>query len=178
MDKLKERIFEIDKLIILVSFFCLFVDSEKFWAFFSFYDGLGIKLFVFFQIYVFRDELVWCFVNIFNYLPIFKIEFDEKGGSGTTIDGIDSWKLVDYMFESWKFAYNDMVELFSITPQVYKKLWDSLENAWVLERGKNNSRIMRNIISKSDLFEWLSKFRKSCDITPLLKWSGTTAKVI
>lgn len=180
MNKFKKFIFETDKAIIFTMFALLVIDREIFLATFNYCNALVIKLFVLFQIYVFIDEVMRFLVYLWNSIP--KIEFDipKKAtySMQNTIDWIDCELLVWYIFESKKLWYEDMRNKFWITPQKYKILWDNLESAWIVKRGKNNARILKEWLDKFEVLKHLSQFEKSDSITPLLHRYWNSAEVV
>ena len=104
MDKLKSIVFEIDKGVIFAMLLLLVISKETFLWTLSLYSGIFIKIVVVFQLYVFRDEVMRVLKELWYLIPRFEFHLQNEHTQYTrnthAIDGIDTNKLVDYMFET------------------------------------------------------------------------------
>lgn len=178
MSKLKIITYTIDR-VLIVSWLCLLmIDRKSLVELLLSWNAVLLKVFICFQIYTFRDEVMLFLNDIVNKLPRFQFLLDIDCKNIYTLDGICTNDLVHYMTTTWKFAYWEASELFKMTPQSYKKLWNNLERVWILERGLNNARVLRQCFGSIEKLDHLSKFTDSDDITPLLSRDWNTAKVV
>lgn len=119
---------------------------------------------------IFIEELI----DIIVYRKLPKIEITHLQGepiggynNNIYIDGILKENLAIFILENNGLPTIASKEVLGLTTEEVKKLWDNLERVGILERGKNNARVLRvddlDIITKT-----LEGVVDSDDLTPPL----------
>lgn len=170
----KDFVFQFDLLLILWGFLWLAVDRKAPVFAFEYQSGIIIKLFVFFNLYVFWGTIVSGIYRICRNIP--RISFDpvKKSQNWPRLDWVNISGLVDILFSKNWLPTHDLQEIWMQTKKI-KKLGDNLERIWILKRWENNARILNPEISQNQILEKIMSCEDSDDLSPLLignwQWS-------
>jgi hypothetical protein len=172
--------FNINKLV-----FCAWIFLLLFWH--DMIHAIDLKQYEVFagvyliaNVYAFFETILSCISYIRKNRPKFSLQIDDyvtkKEKSNTqenTIDGISQTGLIDFLLKQNWFPFVIAKSKFWLFPKEYKKIGDNLERVWILVRGENNARILKQNVDR-ELLEKIITKSNSDDLTPPLLREGNT----
>ena len=179
----KDFILQLDLFLILLGFLWLAIDRNSPTLAFEYHGGIIMKVFVFFNVYVFWETIVSAIVRIgikmkgFLYISVKNTQKTSK--YWLKLDGFDVSAIIEIILSKSGLPTNDLLEI-GFTPRKIKKLGDNLERIGILSRGENNARILNTELEKDQILSKLISCEDSDQLTPLLhevgEWSWNIVK--
>lgn len=175
---------EVDKIVIFVWIFWLLFYPTKISDVVLFHRWTIFAWFILLNAYAFFDSIISAFFILFDKLPKITFDFDDLISKKTTIsstkemiDGISQQDLIEFILKHNWFPFTIARSKFWLFPKDHKKIGDNLERVWILVRGENNARVLKENIDRQTLEEMISKCDSNDLSVPLLQqWNTFTFK--
>lgn len=125
------------------------------------YDFAIIKIIISFIIVFYRKSILWVAKNI--------IEEFRPAPECSLYQGIPIIELVDYLFTSKSFSRNEFCEQFAVSRKVFDDMANWLDKIGVFVRGANNSRVLSEEFSRTDISSIITRASDNWEIRHLIR---------
>lgn len=128
-----------------------------------FYDFVILKLFIIFIIVFYNKSISKTLKNIKNELYDFikKLKLwddNKKDNEMKTFFNIPIFELADYIFENKNFKRDEVEKVFWLPRNRFDNMAKQMDYVKIFVRGENNSRILNQDMSRSDIISILESY--------------------
>lgn len=176
MRSLQKFVFQIDKLIFFARIFMLLIYPE---ILHKYIWKTNDTIFIWFAIvnaYVFFDKIISAILYIRKHRPKFTLDLSDfqskkqsMNSNENLIDWISQTELISFLLKQNWFPFVIAKSKFWLFPKEYKKIGDNLERVWIIVRGENNARVLKDKIDREILEKIICKTNSDDLSAPLLR---------